>query len=235
MAILKIESRQEKLGRLALVAMGARHGLSAEFSFERPVYELSKRVFDIVLASIGLVVAIPLMMVAAAAIKSSSAGPVFYRHTRVGRYGRYFTCYKLRTMIDGAETHLEDAAFRERFSELYKLPDDPRVTSVGRLLRKTSLDELPQLWNVLRGEMSIVGPRPVIEEELTEKYVQHAQTVLSVTPGITGLSQISGRSELEYERRVALDMQYCIRRSFALDLWILWRTPVVLLLMRGAC
>jgi exopolysaccharide production protein ExoY len=175
------------------------------------------------------------MLFAAAAIKLSSPGPVFYRHTRVGRYGRHFNCYKLRTMIEGAESHLENPAFRERFRELYKLRDDPRVTPVGRLLRKSSLDELPQLWNVLRGEMSIVGPRPMVEQELTEKYVDYAQTVLSVLPGITGLSQVSGRSALEYERRVELDMQYCIGRSFALDLWILWRTPVVLLLMRGAC
>jgi exopolysaccharide production protein ExoY len=103
------------------------------------------------------------------------------------------------------------------------------------LLRKSSLDELPQLWNVIRGDMSIVGPRPMIEAELADKYVECARTVLSVLPGITGLSQISGRSALPYERRVELDTQYCMRRSFALDLWILWRTPVVLILMRGAC
>jgi exopolysaccharide production protein ExoY len=207
---------------------------AATLPSQRPVYEATKRIFDLTLAVVASVVAIPLLLLAAVAIKVSSPGPVLYRHTRVGRYGQPFTCFKLRTMVDGAEDHLEQEEFRARFVTAYKLHHDPRVTSVGKFLRRTSLDELPQLFNVLRGEMSVVGPRPVLEDELKEMYAQYTPAVLSVPPGLTGLWQVSGRSSLPYERRVTLDMDYVHRRSFALDLWIVLQTPIILLLMRGA-
>ena len=201
----------------------------------RPAYEAAKRLFDVASVVLLSIIAIPLVLIAFALIKSSSRGPLIYRHTRVGRYGRPFTCYKLRTMVDGADTHLQDATFRERFCDTFKLDDDPRVTTVGRFLRRTSLDELPQLWNVLLGQMSLVGPRPVVEDELREKYGSAAEAVVAVLPGITGLWQVSGRSAVTYPDRVALDMEYLRRRSFTADLWILLRTPIALLLARGAC
>lgn len=201
---------------------------------QRPVYELAKRIFDVSVALLLSALALPLLLVAAIAIKLSSPGPVFYRHSRIGRYGEPFICLKLRTMFDGAEAYLEQEEFRAQFVTAYKLDRDPRVTRLGRLLRRTSLDELPQLWNVLCGDMSIVGPRPVLQDELKQMYAHYTPTVLSVLPGITGLWQVSGRSSLPYDRRVMLDVQYIDHRSFGLDLWIVLQTPIALLMMRGA-
>jgi exopolysaccharide production protein ExoY len=200
----------------------------------RPWYERTKRSIDVVIVLAALVVAIPLVILAVAAIRLSSPGPVLFRQTRIGRYGRPFTCYKLRTMVDEAEARLRDPELRRRFAAAYKLKDDPRVTRVGRWLRRTSVDELPQLWNILRGEMSLVGPRPVRAQELGEMYGSLAETVVSVPPGLTGWWQVSGRSDLPYERRVALDVEYAMRRSLLLDMRILLFTPIALLTMRGA-
>ena len=200
-----------------------------------------KRCVDLLGATVGLLVALPVMLVVAVAIKLDSRGPVFFRQERIGTGGRRFRVWKFRTMHNGAS----DAAHRELVHQMlrgddaaaarqsadgpvYKLVDDVRVTSVGRLLRRTSLDELPQLLNVLRGEMSLVGPRPPLLYEL-EKYDHWQFDRLQVLPGITGLWQVSGRNRLTYRQMCELDVEYVRRWSVWLDLKILFRTiPVVL-------
>lgn len=202
---------------------------------DRRSYELAKRLLDVAIATLGLLLAAPVLLLLAIAIKATSPGPVFFRHIRCGRYGRPFGCWKLRTMVASADgTLLLTPSLNEEFTRSFKLPVDPRVTSVGRFLRRTSLDELPQLWNVVRGEMSLVGPRPVREEELRLMYGAAAAAYLSVRPGLTGLWQISGRSTCLYEERVRLDTEYVRTRSMTVDLWILLRTPQAVVSMRGA-
>lgn len=197
-----------------------------------------KRAFDIVLAASLLILLAPLMA-ALALLVSLDGGPVLYGHRRVGRHGRAFHCLKLRTMIVGAEEclceylalHPEAAAAWRRE---HKLEMDPRVTGVGKLLRKASLDELPQLLNVVRGQMSLVGPRPVTAAELEQHYGSRTLIYLSVLPGITGLWQVSGRTATGYERRVQLDSQYVANWNILQDLLILLRTISVILRRRGA-
>jgi len=207
-----------------------------------------KRALDLALASICLVLAAPLFALLAIAIKRESRGPVFYRHGRVGRDGRRIEVVKFRTMHlwasrgagyggDEAEAAfarlMEDDELRREFEETQKLENDPRVTRVGRFLRRTSLDELPQLVNVLRGELSLVGPRAITVEEL-ERYGDEAPRLLSVTPGITGWWQINGRSELSFPERVRLDLAYVTSWSLRLDLAIMAKTARELLGSRGA-
>jgi len=187
-----------------------------------------QRAFDIVVASAALVVVAPLMLGAAAAVRISSRGPVIFRQVRVGRLGRSFSCLKFRTMRIDAEAQLaaillEDDSARAAFETDFKLLHDPRITRVGRLLRRTSLDELPQLINVLRGEMSLVGPRPVIPEELG-RYGDYAQVVLQVRPGMTGAWQVNGRNTISYRQRIRLDVDYALNRSLAQDIGIMRRT-----------
>lgn len=198
-------------------------------------YVTSKRTLDIAIASLLLMVALPLMAVVALLIRMDSPGPIIFKQRRVGLRGRTFWCYKFRTMVDGAESLLhQDPDLGARFAPSWKLPDDPRVTRLGRWLRKMSIDELPQLVNVLRGEMSLVGPRPVQPDELAEHFGQWAPVVLSVKPGVTGLWQVSGRSCVPYPQRVALEVEYVRRRSFGLDIWLLLRTVPAVLTGRGA-
>lgn len=201
----------------------------------RPVYEFSKRVLDVSLALVALILASPILILAAMAVRCSSRGSILFRQTRVGRYGRPFTCLKFRTMVMDAERVLaDDPELTAKFVNAYKLRRDWRVTRVGCILRKLSLDELPQLWNIVRGEMSLVGPRPVPADELHTKYGPVASQVVSVRPGLTGLWQVSGRGATSYQERVQLDVSYVERRSLLLDMWIIARTPVALLTMRGA-
>src|SRR4051812_4121565 len=170
---------------------------------------MGKRFLDVFAATLLLTLLLPVWIAVAVAVRVKSPGPVFFRQTRVGRHGRLFTCLKFRTMVVNAEAFLHrDESLRCAFSENWKLHHDPRVTSVGRFLRKSSLDEVPQLINVLRGEMSLVGPRPVQQSELSECYGKHAADLVIVRPGLTGLWQVSGRSKLTYEQRVALDLEY---------------------------
>src|SRR5262245_6381278 len=193
-----------------------------------------KRLLDIVGASAGLLLAAPLLLVAAIAIRLDSAGPVFHRAVRVGRGGRKFRFLKLRSMRVGAEElrglllHLNQAQ-----GPAFKLQDDPRVTRVGRILRKTSLDELPQLWHVFAGEMSLVGPRPPFPEEV-ERYEPWMLRRLSVRPGLTCLWQVSGRSDLPFDEWMRLDLEYVDRCSFLMDAAILLRTIPAVLSGRGA-
>jgi lipopolysaccharide/colanic/teichoic acid biosynthesis glycosyltransferase len=191
-----------------------------------------KRAIDIVGAAMGLLLATPVLLLAIIAIRVESPGPAFFRHWRVGRNGRRFACLKLRTMRANAEEALtRDSALLDAYRRNdYKLPDDldPRVTRLGRLLRRTSLDEVPQLVNVLRGEMSLVGPRPVIEEELAH-YQGTEGVLLSVRPGLTGAWAVAGRHHVAYPRRAELELSYVRRWSLANDASILLRTPRAIL------
>ncbi|MFS8586754.1 MAG: sugar transferase, partial [Acidimicrobiia bacterium] len=188
---------------------------------------------DRVGAALLLVLLAPVFAVVAVAVKLSSPGPVLYRQERVGQYGRTFEFLKFRTMVTEADAQLAQlAAANESDGLLFKIREDPRVTRVGRFLRRTSLDELPQLWNVLRGDMSLVGPRPLPVD--AEEFEGDARRRLRVRPGITGLWQVSGRSELGWEETVALDMYYVDHWSLAMDLAILARTPLAVLRGTGA-
>jgi exopolysaccharide biosynthesis polyprenyl glycosylphosphotransferase len=193
-----------------------------------------KRVLDLLVSSIVLVVIWPLMLVIAVAIKFDSPGPVLHRRRVVGVGGKLFDALKFRTMyLDADERLARDPELRRQFEENYKLKDDPRVTRVGRLLRRTSLDELPQLFNVLMGQMSLVGPRMITTEERT-RYGKWRMNLATVKPGITGLWQVSGRSDLSYGERVRLDMHYIRNYSLWFDLHLLYQTVPVVLKGHGA-
>ena len=193
-----------------------------------------KRLLDLVVGSAALVLALPAIAAAAIWIKLDSPGPVFHRAVRVGRGGRKFTFLKLRSMQRDAEElrglllHLNQAS-----GPAFKLHDDPRVTRAGRFLRRTSLDELPQLWHVVRGDMSLVGPRPPFPEEV-ERYDSWMLKRLAVRPGLTCLWQIQGRSDLSFDEWMRLDLEYVDRVSAALDAKILLRTPAAVISGRGA-
>lgn len=194
-------------------------------------WELSvKRVVDVVGASIGLVIAAPVMAVLAGLIMIESPGVPFFEHQRVGRRGRRFKCLKLRTMRVGAEDVLrsDPVLYEEYRRNHFKIPEDrdPRTTRIGRFLRRTSLDELPQLWNVLRGEMSFVGPRPVVEDELN-MYEHSVDLLLSVRPGITGAWAVSGRHAVGYPERCAIELSYIRNWRLGHDINILMRTVSV--------
>ena len=177
------------------------------------------RALDVAISAAGLAVAAPVLGAAAAAIKLEDRGPVLYRQTRVGKDGVDFELLKLRTMVVGAERQGAGWAVNE---------GDPRITRVGRVLRRLSLDELPQLWNVLRGDMSIVGPRPTLRYQV-DQYTPRQRRRLEIRPGLTGWAQVNGRARLPWHERIELDVWYVENRSAGLDLKILLRTPVALL------
>ena len=193
----------------------------------------AKRAMDIAIASLALVLVCPLMLMLVVLVHLSMGGPAFFAHRRVGRNGKVFRCYKFRTMVTNGDEVLQQYLAANphaavEWAMARKLQNDPRVTALGRLLRKSSLDELPQLINILRGEMSCVGPRPVTLDEL-ERYGAHAPDYLSTRPGLTGLWQVSGRSSLSYEDRVALDSTYVRNWSLWLDIVLMLKTiPAVI-------
>ena len=197
-----------------------------------------KRALDVVGAALLLLLALPAFLTIALLVRQDG-GPAFFSHTRIGRGGHRFGCLKFRTMVPDAEQRLaglwlSDPALRAEWEATRKLRHDPRITRIGRVLRATSLDEVPQLLNVLRGEMSLVGPRPVTAAELGTQYGHAALHYMCVRPGLTGAWQVSGRSEASYARRVALDIDYVRFPSLRTDLAILLRTPLVVLRRRGA-
>jgi lipopolysaccharide/colanic/teichoic acid biosynthesis glycosyltransferase len=195
---------------------------------------VGKRAFDAVAAALGLIVLSPILLVLALAVRLDSPGPVLYRRRVMGRGGTQFDAFKFRTMVvNGDEVLARHPELMAQWQRDQKLREDPRVTRSGRWLRRLSLDELPQLLNVLRGEMSLVGPRMIAPVELA-RYGDRAGELLSVRPGITGPWQVSGRSELTGEDRARLDLQYVRTRSFGLDLKLLLRTVPALLRGRGA-
>jgi lipopolysaccharide/colanic/teichoic acid biosynthesis glycosyltransferase len=195
---------------------------------------LVKRTIDLLAASAICVLLAPLLLITAAAIKIGSPGPILHRRRVVGRGGVPFDAFKFRSMRVDADRVLEtDADLFAKFKTNHKLPNDPRITPIGRVIRRYSIDELPQLFNVLRGEMSLIGPRMVTAPEL-ERYGAHVDTLLTVQPGMTGLWQVSGRQTTTYERRVELDMHYIEHWSLLLDLRILLKTPLVVFRGEGA-
>ncbi len=200
-----------------------------------PVSLVTKRVFDLIVGGAIIVIGLPLWIVVAAMIKANSEGPVLFTQERVGRNGRPFLIYKFRTMVDGAERRLKDlGAANEADGPLFKIREDPRLTAVGKKLRKYSIDEFPQLINVMKGEMSLVGPRPPLKNETTQ-YSKDDWHRLDVPPGMTGLWQVSGRSNLTFREMVRLDTYYVDNWSVRLDLSLLVRTIPAVLLARGAC
>jgi lipopolysaccharide/colanic/teichoic acid biosynthesis glycosyltransferase len=208
-------------------------------------YPAVKRALDVAVSLAVLLIGLPFWLAIGLAIKLSSPGPVFYRGVVVGKGGVAFRYYKFRTMVAGGDNTAhkewlerfvkEDAAFAEDASgtRVFKVVADPRITPVGRWLRKLSLDEVPQMLNVLAGEMSLVGPRPPVPYEF-EHYDEVARQRLSVTPGITGLYQVTARSQVGFSRMLAIDLDYIRRRSVWLDLWIMLKTPWVMLTGKGA-
>ncbi|XHX76838.1 MAG: sugar transferase [Stenomitos frigidus ULC029] len=195
--------------------------------------EFAKRLFDITFSLTVLIVFAPVYLLLMALIALSSRGPIFYVQERVGKNYKSFGCIKFRTMVRNADEVLMEMmetspGLRQEFQSNFKLRRDPRITSIGRFLRITSLDEFPQFLNVLKGDMSVVGPRPVVTEEL-ERYGSYADRVFSIRPGITGLWQVSGRNDIPYPRRVQIDIYYVNCRSLLMDLGIVARTLSVIL------
>ncbi len=218
--------------------VGGMVGLELRQQVLLPDYGLIKGFVDVLLTVVGGILALPMMVVIMCWIRLDSPGPIFYGQARIGRHGRRFKAWKFRSMMMDAdrmlETHLaQHPELREEWTRDHKLKKDPRVTRVGRFLRRTSLDELPQLWNVLCGEMSLVGPRPITDKEV-EKYGVAFEIYKKVNGGITGLWQVSGRNDVSYEDRVYYDQFYVRNWSVWLDCCILFRTIAVVLLSKGA-
>jgi exopolysaccharide production protein ExoY len=210
---------------------------AAETSLPASPYAAAKRVLDVAGAIVLAIVFCPLIL-AIVALMRRGGDSIIYKHRRIGRGGRVFECLKFRTMVPNADQLLRellerDPEIKAEWLRDHKLRSDPRVTPLGRFLRRTSLDELPQLWNVMRGEMSLVGPRPVVREELL-RYGRNVRTYLSAKPGITGLWQVKGRNDTDYRRRVVLDTYYVRNQGLLLDLYILLRTTRVVLGGSGA-
>lgn len=201
--------------------------------------DYTKRGFDIVFSSIALLLLLPVFVVIVILLKILSPGPVFFGHKRIGKNGKYFRVYKFRTMVPDAEKILHEwlennPEIKKEYEKDFKLKDDPRIVPViGDFLRKSSLDELPQFFNSLIGDMSVVGPRPIVEKEL-EKYHKFAPKLLSVKPGVTGLWQVSGRNDIDYDERIAIDMEYIDNHSFFGDLKIIFQTIMVMIFRKGA-
>lgn len=198
------------------------------FIFDAVDRKVSKRLFDIVFSLAVLIFFSPVYLLLALLIAVSSSGPIFYVQERVGKNYRRFECIKFRTMVVNADELLMEMIetspqLRQEFEDNFKLKYDPRITWIGHFLRVTSLDEFPQFWNVLMGDMSVVGPRPLVVEELP-RYGSHIDRVLTIRPGITGLWQVSGRNDIPYPQRVRMDLYYANARNFWMDLWIVVKT-----------
>ena len=201
-------------------------------------FRLCKRIFDVTGALLGILVCVPVIVAVAAAVRMTSQGPALYSQLRVGRRGRHFRCWKFRTMVLDADNHLlhllnASPALRDEYTADLKLRIDPRVTAVGRILRRTSLDELPQLWNVLKGDMSLVGPRPLLIDE-PERYGDALEKVLRVRPGLTGIWQVSGRNSVPYDLRVAMQAQQAEQTALSRDFLVVLRTIVQMLPWRSS-
>jgi Undecaprenyl-phosphate galactose phosphotransferase WbaP len=226
-------------GLISPRSFGGFFGLAVDHHVLIPKRQWVKRLLDLSLALIAGIILLPVFLLLALAIKLDSPGPVVYGHRRIGRGGVRFKAWKFRSMAQNAEQLLEDVLrkspeLRAEWALSHKLKDDPRITRVGRFLRRTSLDELPQLWNVLAGEMSLVGPRPIVEAEVP-RYGDKFDLYMSVRGGVTGLWQVSGRNGTSYEERVSLDTFYVRNWSVWLDLCILFRTIEAVLFRKGAC
>ena len=199
-------------------------------------YNVLKRFFDILLSVIGLIILSPVFLIISIIIKLTSPGPVLYKHKRVGYMGEEIEIYKFRSMVvdsDNFEKYFTKEQMKH-FKENFKLENDPRITKIGKFLRKSSLDELPQLINIIKGQMSIICTRPIVKDEV-KKYGIYADTYFSVKPGLTGLWQVCGRSNTTYEERVQLDVKYVQNRSLLNDLKIILKTFGAVVTSKGAC
>ena len=201
----------------------------------KKVYIKIKRVIDVILASVALILLSPLFAIIAIAIKIDSKGPVFFAHKRIGKNGKIIKLYKFRYMVINAEELIKSFTPEQmrEYKENYKLTNDPRITKVGKFLRKTSLDELPQLINIINGDLSIIGPRPLVADEL-EKYGVNKDKFLSVTPGLTGYWAANGRSNTTYEQRMEMELYYIDNLSLKMDIKVFFKTILSVLKKEGA-
>lgn len=201
----------------------------------KKVYIKIKRVIDVILASVALILLSPLFAIIAIAIKIDSKGPVFFAHKRIGKNGKIIKLYKFRSMVINAEELIKSFTPEQmrEYKENYKLTNDPRITKVGKFLRKTSLDELPQLINIINGDLSIIGPRPVVADEL-EKYGVNKDKFLSVTPGLTGYWAANGRSNTTYEQRMEMELYYIDNLSLKMDIKVFFKTILSVVKKEGA-
>lgn len=218
-----------KLSFQPLLLEGKNRNLSVKIFYRN----LAKRSFDIVFSLAVLILFSPLYLLLALLIAISSPGPIFYLQTRIGKNHRAFKCIKFRTMVSNADEVLQDMLarhpeLRQEYADNFKLKNDPRITWIGKFLRVTSLDEFPQFLNVLKGEMSVVGPRPLVPDELF-MYGRYIDKVLTIKPGITGIWQVSGRNDIPYDRRVKIDVYYVNNRNLLLDFWVVFKTIGVVL------
>ncbi|RIY00026.1 exopolysaccharide biosynthesis polyprenyl glycosylphosphotransferase [Aureimonas flava] len=230
------------MAKITSLAAGTKSNVAsrpAEVDLSRPVGGSLKRAVDVTLTLGALLVLSPLMLLIIAAMKISDPGPVFFGHKRVGFDGRHFRCYKFRSMATNSAELLQrllqsDPAASAEWEATQKLRNDPRVTRLGRFLRETSLDELPQLFNVLRGEMSLIGPRPIVDEEV-HRYTHRFEAYKRTRPGVTGMWQVNGRSNTSYASRVKFDTYYVRHWSLWLDVQILFKTIKVVMNREGSC
>jgi len=213
-------------------------GIDSSNKFKQSWNRAIKRIMDLSVVTIGGILLLPFLMIVALLIKITSAGPVLYKQKRLGKNGVYFYAYKFRSMAADAEEKLQKVLDEEpekklEWEKTHKLQDDPRITKLGRFLRRTSIDEIPQFLNILKGDMSLVGPRPIVDAEI-EKYGEDYQRVFSIKPGLTGMWQVSGRSDSNYLDRVAYDIYYLQSWSVWLDLWVIFKTFGAVLIRKGA-
>lgn len=220
----------ENISVLKLPAKGYRELLGKNIP-----YKIVKRTADVTLSSIAMIALTPVFAIIALAIKLESKGPVFFKHTRIGKDGKIIKIYKFRSMVENAEDMIKDFTPEQmkEYKENYKLTNDPRITKVGKFLRKTSLDELPQLINIIKGDLSIIGPRPVVAEEL-KKYGPNIEKFLSVTPGLTGFWAANGRSCTSYEQRMQMELFYIDNVSLKMDVKVFFKTIEAVVKKRGA-
>lgn len=213
--------------------------LNSRLEFSTAIFqEVARTLFDKCFSALALLFFSPFLALISLAILLTEGGPIFFAHKRIGKDGKVFKCLKFRTMANDADVQLanllaRDPVARAQWDAVQKLDDDPRITCIGEFFRKTSLDELPQFWNVLKGDMAIVGPRPIVEAEMI-RYGDHLDAYMSVKPGITGLWQVNGRSTTTYDQRVQMDASYVKNRSFFKDIGIIAKTVKVVLTLDGA-
>lgn len=201
--------------------------VTSKYVANKPVYDFVKRFADIICSAIAIILLSPFFIIISIAIKATSKGPVIFVHKRVGKNGKKIGIYKFRSMVMNAEELIEKFTpeQKEEFKKNFKLENDPRITKIGKFLRKTSLDELPQLFNILKGDLSIVGPRPIMEVE-TKIYGKYKDMLLSVKPGLTGFWAANGRSDTSYKRRRAMEIYYVKKRSLLFDIKIIFKTVI---------
>lgn len=209
--------------------------VTSKYVANKPVYDFVKRFADIICSAIGIILLSPFFIIISIAIKATSKGPVIFVHKRVGKNGKEIGIYKFRSMVMNAEELIKEFTPEQKaeFQKNFKLENDPRITKIGKFLRKTSLDELPQLFNVLKGDLSLVGPRPIIQKE-TEIYGEYKKMLLSVKPGLTGFWAANGRSDTSYKRRRAMEIYYVKNRSLLFDIKIILKTAVSVFKGEGA-